>query len=227
VNRILAAAEAGDRKVVVGNNHRFRSDVQQLRRFLEGGELGRVTGMRAGQYQFKSAQQGWRNSKAEAGGGAFLEYGYPLVDLALWLTDFPEPVRVTAHMDKLKPGGVEDAMLVFLECANGISYSFDVSWSYVGQEERLWFEVVSTRGSARLSPLRVVKDLNGRPTNVSPTGASARESVFIQSYRAELTHFVSMLRDESPYEPPTDQLKVMRIVDAVYKSAEEGREIRL
>jgi hypothetical protein len=36
-----------------------------------------------------------------------------------------------------------------------------------------------------------------------------------------------MLRDESPYEPPTDQLKVMRIVDAVYKSAEEGREIRL
>jgi predicted dehydrogenase len=227
VNRILAAAEAGDRKVVVGNNHRFRSDVQQLRRFLEGGELGRVTGMRAGQYQFKSAQQGWRNSKAEAGGGAFLEYGYPLVDLALWLTDFPEPVRVTAHMDKLKPGGVEDAMLVFLECANGISYSFDVSWSYVGQEERLWFEVVSTRGSARLSPLRVVKDLNGRPTNVSPTGASARESVFIQSYRAELTHFVSMLRDESPYEPPTDQLKVMRIVDAVYKSADEGREIRL
>jgi predicted dehydrogenase len=227
VNRILAAAEAGDRKVVVGNNHRFRSDVQQLRRFLEGGELGRVTGMRAGQYQFKSAQQGWRNSKAEAGGGAFLEYGYPLVDLALWLTDFPEPVRVTAHMDKLKPSGVEDAMLVFLECANGISYSFDVSWSYVGQEERLWFEVVSTRGSARLSPLRVVKDLNGRPTNVSPTGASARESVFIQSYRAELTHFVSMLRDESPYEPPTDQLKVMRIVDAVYKSAEEGREIRL
>lgn len=227
VNRILAAAEAADRKVVVGNNHRFRSDVQQLRRFLEGGELGRVTGMRAGQYQFRSAQQGWRNSKAEAGGGAFLEFGYPLVDLALWLTDFPEPVRLTAHMDRAKSPGVEDAMLVHLECANGISYSFDVSWSYVGQEERLWFEVVSTRGSARLSPLRVVKELNGRPTNVSPTGAAARESAFLQSYRAELTHFVSMLKDESPYEPPTDQLKVMRVIDAVYQSAEEGREIRL
>lgn len=226
VNRILAAADARDRKVVVGNNHRFRSDVQQLRRFLEGGELGRVMGMRAGQYQFRSAQQGWRNSKAEAGGGAFLEYGYPLVDLAMWLTDFPDPVRVTAHMDRSKPGGVEDAMLVHLECANGISYSFDVSWSYVGQEERLWFEVVSTRGSARLSPLRVVKELNGRPTNVSPTGAAARESVFLQSYRAEITHFVSMLKDESPYEPPTDQLKVMRVMDAVYKAAEEGCEIR-
>jgi predicted dehydrogenase len=226
VNRILAAAAAMDRKVVVGNNHRFRSDVQQLRRFLEGGELGRVSGMRAGQYQFRSAQQGWRNSRAEAGGGAFLEYGYPLVDLALWLSDFPEPLRVTAHMDRERPGAVEDSMLVHLECVNGISYSFDVSWAYVGQEERLWFEVVSTRGSARLSPLRVVKELNGRPTNVSPTGAAARESVFLQSYRAELTHFVSMLKDESPYEVPDDQLKVMRVMDAAYKSAEEGREIR-
>lgn len=227
INRILAAAIAADRKVVVGNNHRFRSDVQQLRRFLEGDELGRVTGMRAGQYQFRTAQQGWRNSKAEAGGGAFLEYGYPLLDLALWLTDFPEPVRVTAHMDRPKPTGVEDTMLVHLVCANGISYSFDVSWAYVGQEERLWFEVVSTKGSARLSPLRVVKELNGRPVNVSPTGAAARESVFLQSYRAEIAHFISMLNDESPYEAPDDQLKVMRVMDAVYRSAEEGREIRL
>ncbi|HUQ99401.1 MAG TPA: Gfo/Idh/MocA family oxidoreductase [Gemmatimonadaceae bacterium] len=227
VNRILAAAEAGQKKVVVGNNHRFRSDVQQLQRFLEGGELGRVMGIRAGQYQFRSAHQGWRNSKAEAGGGAFREYGYPLVDLALWLTDFPEPVCVTAHMDRVKEGGVEDSMLVHLQCANGVSYSFDVTWSYVGQDERLWFEVVSTKGSARLSPLRVVKELNGRPTNVSPTGASARESVFLQSYRAELAHFISMLKDESPYEAPTDQLKVMRVMDAVYKSAEEGCEVRL
>jgi predicted dehydrogenase len=227
VNRILAAATRAGRKVVVGNNHRFRSDVQQLRRFLEGGELGRVIGMRAGQYQFRMAQQGWRNSKAEAGGGAFLEYGYPLLDLALWLSDFPEPVRVTAHMDRPRPGAVEDSMLVHLECVNGISYSFDVSWAYVGQEERLWFEVVSTRGSARLSPLRVVKELNGRPTNVSPTGASARESVFLQSYRAELAHFVSVLKDESPYEVPDDQLKVMRVMHAIYTSAEEAREIRL
>ena len=225
VKRILASADATRRMVVVGNNHRFRSDVQQLSRFLQGGELGKLVGMRAGQYQFRSAQQGWRFRKAEAGGGAFLEYGYQLLDLALWLSDFPEPVRISAHMDTPRPGGVEDMMLVHLECAGGINYSFDISWAYVGQEERWWFEVLSTRGSARLAPLRVVKELNGRPTNVSPTGASARESVFLQSYRAELAHFVAMLRGEAPYEPPDDQLKVMRVVEAIYRSAEEGSEI--
>jgi predicted dehydrogenase len=72
-----------------------------------------------------------------------------------------------------------------------------------------------------------VKELNGRPTNVSPSGAAARESAFLQSYRAELAHFVAMLREETPYETPDDQLKVMRVVEAIYRAAEQGKEIQL
>ena len=227
VNRILETARAADCKVVVGNNHRFRSDVQQLARFLEGGELGKVIGMRAGQYQFRTGQQGWRQRKAEAGGGAFLEYGYPLLDLCLWLADFPKATRVTASMDPARTGVVEDMMLVHLECENGISFSIDVSWAYVGQEERWWFEVISSKGSARLSPLRVVKQLNGRAVNVSPSGAAARESAFLQSYRAELTHFIALLKGDAKYDPAVDQLQVMDVMDAIYRSAEEGREIVL
>ena len=225
VTRILKAAEDAGTKVVVGNNHRFRSDVQQLSRFLQGGELGRMIGIRAGQYQFRSGLQGWRHRKAEAGGGAFLEYGYPLLDLSLWLSDFPKPLRVSAQTAQTGSGSVEDMMVVQLECEGGVSIVIDVSWAYVGQEERWWFEVVSARGSARLSPLRVVKELNGRPTNVSPTGAAARESVFLQSYRAELAHFIAVLNGDAAYDPPKDQIEVMRILEAAYKSAEEGREI--
>ena len=227
VTRILETAKSAGCKVVVGNNHRFRSDVQQLSRFLQGGELGKVIAMRAGQYQFRAGQQGWRQRKAEAGGGAFLEYGYPLLDLCLWLADFPKPRRVTAHMETPRAGSVEDMMLVHLECESGISFSIDVSWAYVGLEERWWFEVISSRGSARLSPLRVVKELNGRAVNVSPSGAAARESAFLQSYRAELTHFVAILKGDAQYEPPTDQLQVMDVMEAAYRSAEEGREIAL
>lgn len=224
--RILAAAARADRKVVVGTNHRFRSDVQQLSRFLNGGELGKLQGMRAGQYHLRAQREGWRNRRAEAGGGAFFEFGYPLLDLALWLTNFPEPVRVSAHMDRPKgAGAVEDSMFVALECSNGMSFVFDISWCYVGEGERWWFEILCGRGSARLSPLRVVKELNGKATNVSPSGASARESVFLQSYRAELAHFISVIRGESPYDPPAEQIDVMRIVEAIYKSAEQGREI--
>jgi predicted dehydrogenase len=229
VERILAAAKQAGKKVVVGNNHRFRSDVQQLYRFLQGGELGRLIGVRAGQYQFAvSSRSGWRFRRPEAGGGAFFEHGYPLVDLALWVADFPEPVRVTAHMDRSRgAGSVEDSMIVHVECAGGLSFSFDVSWSYVGQEERWWFEVLTGRGSARLAPLRVVKMLNGKPTDVSPSGAAARESVFLQSYRAELAHFIAVVNETTPYDPPDDQLIVIKLMEAIYKAAEEGKEVRL
>lgn len=228
VERILAASQRAGKMVLVANNHRFRTDVQGLDRFVRGGELGKITGMRAGDYRQLRAPEGWRLRRAEAGGGAFLDLGVPLLDLALWLTDFPDPVRVSAHMERGKgSGAVEDGMLVQITFANGLVFACDVGSDYVGQEERWWFEVIATRGSARMAPLRVVKELNGRPTDVSPSGAAGRESAFIQSYRAELAHFVAVVRGESPYEPPSDQVRLLKIVEAVYKSAEEDKEIRL
>jgi len=228
VERVLAAAARAERIVTVANNHRYRTDAQALSRFIESGELGRIMGIRAGAYHFRRPPEGWRFRRAESGGGAFLDHGAPLLDLALWVSDFPEPVRVVAHMDRPRgASAVEEAMAVQLECAGGISFLFDVSSAYVGEEERWWFEVLATRGSARLAPLRVVKELNGRPTDVSPAGAAGRESAFNQSYRAELAHFVALARGEMPYEPPTDQVVLHRVIEAIYKAAEEGKEIRL
>jgi predicted dehydrogenase len=228
VQVILEAAEAAHRKVIVGNNHRFRSDVQALDRFLRGGELGTLTGFRSGAYKQHGAVTGWRLNRAESGGGALFDLGLSLVDLALWLADYPPPQRVWAHVNRARgPNSVEEAALLTLECANGMACTFDLSWSYVGDSERWWFESISSRGSARLAPLRVVKELNGKPVDVSPMGAAARESTFIQSYRAELAHFIAVLREESAYDPPTDQVILHRILEAAYRSADEKCEVRL
>jgi len=227
VERILAAANRADKKVFVANNHRFRSDVQALDRFLRGGELGKLTGIRAGVYQPRIRHEGWRARRAEAGGGAFFDQGLPMVDLAMWLADYPAPVRVWAHMDRPRGTAVEESALVTLECESGVAFTFDISWAYVGYDERWWFETLSSRGSARLAPLRVIKELNAKPTDVSPGGAAARESSFNQSYRAELAHFLSVLREETPYEAPADQLLLHKIIEAAYRSADEGKEVRL
>lgn len=228
VERIIAAADRAGRRVMIGNNHRFRSDVQALDRFIRGGELGKLSGIRAGEFRLRGEAEGWRLRRAEAGGGAFLQLGMPLLDLALWLADFPTPKRVWAHAERGRGvGAVEDGMLVTLQCATGLTIAFDISWGYVGPGERWWFEALAARGSARLAPLRVVKLLSGRPTDVSPGGAAARESAFVQSYRAQLAHFLAVVRGETPYEPPTDQVTLHRVVDAIYRAAEEEREVRL
>jgi predicted dehydrogenase len=228
VERILSAASKAERIVQVDNHNRFRADTQALDRFLHGGELGKLMGIRAGSYQLKRALGDWRYRRAEAGGGAFMELGYPLLDLALWFADFPQPVRVSAQMERARGATtVEDAMLVQIECAAGISFAFDVNWSYIAEEDRSWFEMHATHGTGRLGPLRVIKELNGRAMDVSPSGATARESAFYQSYRAQLAHFIAVVRGEVKYEPPEDQLVVHKVLEAIYKSAEEGKEVRL
>ena len=213
--------------MVVGHNHRFRNDVQALDQYLRNAELGQLTSIRAGAFQSDVSGDGWRHRRAEAGGGAFQEHGFPLLDLALWLSGSPAPVRVSASMRRGRSAGaVEDAMQVLLECEGGTTLSFDVSWSYIGGDDRWWFEAHASRGSARLAPLRVTKELNGRPIDVSPSGAAARESPFLQSYRAEIAHFLAVIRDEVPYEAPNDQVLVHRVLEAIYKAAVDGKEIR-
>lgn len=229
VERILSAAAKADRIVQVDNHNRFRADTQTLDRFLHGGELGRLQGIRSGSYQRKRPLGDWRYRRAEAGGGAFMELGYPLLDLALWFADFPAPVRVSAQWvrEGRSTSTVEDSMLVQLECAAGTSFSFDVNWNYIGEADRFWFEILASRGNGRLAPLRVIKELNGRPMDVSPSGATARESAFYQSYRAQLAHFMAVVRGDAKYEPPEDQLVVHKVLEAIYRSAEEGKEVRL
>ncbi len=228
VERILSAASRADRKVVVANNHRFRSDVQAVGSFLRGGELGKLVGVRAGHYQPRRSADGWRFRRAEAGGGAFIEHGLPLLDLALWLADFPEPVRVSAHFERGRgASAVEDSLVALVECAQGKTVTIDVSWAYVGQEDRWWFDVLATRGSAQLAPLRVVKELNGKPMDVTPRGASTRDGALVQSYRAEIAHFLAVVQESTSYEPPEDQIIVHRVMEAIYRSADEGKEVRL
>jgi predicted dehydrogenase len=228
VEKIVNAAARADRKLFVGNNHRFRTDVQLLSGFLHTNELGEVSGIRAGAYHPRGAITGWRTNRPEAGGGAFLEHGFAILDLALWMADFPEPARVSAHMQRGRGAkAVEEAMLVAIETSTGVTLTIDISWSYIGTEERWWFETLASRGSARLNPLRVQKELNGRVMDVSPTGGAARESAFLQSYRAQHAHVVSVLQGHSKYEAPEDQIVLTRTLEAIYKSADEGREIKL
>lgn len=228
VERILAASERSKRVVMVANNHRFRHDAQALDAFLRGGELGKVRGVRMGAYRRHTQAAPWRLRKAEAGGGAFLELGLPLLDLAGWLTDAPRVTRVVASMEKGRgANAVEESAIVFIECEGGFNVTVDVHWNYVGEEDRWWFEVLGTKGSARLNPLRIWKEIHGKPVDVSPSGASTRENLFIQSYRSEFAHFSAVLRGDMEYEPPKDQVRLFKLIDAVYKAADEGKELRL
>jgi predicted dehydrogenase len=229
VERVLGASEKYGKRVMVGMNHRFRSDVQAVRGFLAGGDLGALQAIRSGWYTFQPSRQllGWRLRRQEAGGGAFLDLGLQLLDLGLWLAGWPAAKRVAAHMMRATKEAVEDIATALIVCENGVSISMDVSWRHMGGAERFWFDLVGSKGSATVQPLRVFRELHGTITDVTPTGASGRETPFAQSYRAEWTYFLAVIKGDVNAPPPRDQLALHRVLDAVYRSADEGRDVLL
>ena len=80
--------------------------------------------------------------------------------------------------------------------------------------------------SSRLAPLRLTKEIHGVAEDVSPTGAATKDTMFIQSYKSELAHFIAVAREELPYEPPRDQVRVYKLLDLIYKAADDAKEIR-
>jgi predicted dehydrogenase len=231
VERVLQASERYGKRVMVAMNHRFRADVQAVRGFLAGGELGTIDMIRGGWFTFQPSvtrqQLGWRLRPAEAGGGAMLDLGLPLIDLGLWLAGWPIPRRISATLVGGGRESVEAMGMALIVCENGLSIGVAVSWRHLGRGERFWFEMVGKKGTADIAPLRVYKEVHGTPTEVTPTGASGRETPFIQSYRAEWTYFLAVIKGDVNAPPPKDQLTVQRVLEAVYRSALEGRDVLL
>ena len=229
VERVLQASEKYGKRVMVGMNHRFRSDVQAVRGFLAGGDIGALQAVRGGWYTFQPSRQllGWRLRREQAGGGAMLDLGLPLIDLGLWLAGWPAPKRIAAHATTAGKDGVEDMASALIVCENGLSLTVDVSWRHMGEGERFWFDLVGVKGSASIQPLRIFREQHGSPVDVTPTGATGRETQFTQSYRAEWTYFLAVIKGDVNAPPPRDQLALQRVVDAVYKSADEGRDVVL
>jgi predicted dehydrogenase len=99
--RIVRAAEKRQRVVMVGMNHRYRPDVQIVRSFVQGGELGNIESVRGSWHVFRPSRAllGWRQRRDQAGGGAMLDLGLSILDLGLWLGGNPVPVRVSASFD--------------------------------------------------------------------------------------------------------------------------------
>jgi predicted dehydrogenase len=62
---------------------------------------------------------------------------------------------------------------------------------------------------------------------VTPTGATGREHQFTTSYRSEWAYFLAGVRGEVELLPPEDQIRLHKIMEAIYRSADEQRDIKL
>ncbi|HEX5725132.1 MAG TPA: Gfo/Idh/MocA family oxidoreductase [Longimicrobiaceae bacterium] len=228
VRRILDAPGAGER-LLVAMNQRHRPDARALRSFVAGGDLGHVYYLKAG-WLNRGRPRGrtWRERKATAGGGVFMDLGIQMLDLGLWILGYPRPQRVSAHMYRPPDAEVEDAAAVLVRLEGERLINLEVTWNLLARKDRQFLHLLGSQGSGTLAPLAVYKEMTSKGlVNVTPSLPPGRENVFTGSYRQQLQHFAEVARGERPNEGADEHLMLLRLVEAVYRSAEEGREVEV
>jgi predicted dehydrogenase len=230
VDRLLNAARKAGKVLMAGMSHRYRPDAAALSSFVAGGELGRVYQVRGSWLNRKLHlnRPTWRQNRQLSGGGALMDLGIPALDLCLYMVGYPQVRRVSA-VTAMGDYEVEDSAAVMVTTQDGIAITVEVTWSFFGNEDRQFFRVMGTEGSASLPPLQVYKQLGGRPLDVTPKGAVPRgaENPYHAAYRREIDLYVRAIHGEREAALPEEQHALMAIIEAAYRSAAKGREIEL
>ncbi len=224
----VKAAERADRALVVAYNNRYRPDMRGVKSFVTAGELGHIFSVHGTWFNRKVRlrRPTWRHRQATAGGGAFMDLGLQVLDLGLWLLDHPKVERVTAHMHPAEELEVEDSASVLVALDTGAILSVQVTWNLLAERDRHHIRLFGTEGSATTHPLQVFKEMEHGVLNATPQVAPGVENPYKASYREELRHFVAAGLG-APHPVPHEQVELMRVVSAIYESAEKGREVRL
>jgi predicted dehydrogenase len=225
---MVDAAKKYNRRLMVGMNNRFRPDTMILKTFIENGELGKVFYIKSGWLKQQSSASAWQVQRDKSGGGVFLDMGIVMLDMALWLLNYPEVISVNASNYHQHTKNVEDSSAVFARLANDVTLTIEVSWTFHREGDFFYCNVFGNDGSAFINPLKVLKNVHGSLVNLTPAKTHTPVSLYKKSYENELRHFVNMQKDMVPLISSGDEAaRRMRIVEAIYKSAAQKKEIVL
>ena len=126
---------------------------------------------------------------------------------------------------------VEDLAVAFLRLENAATISLKTSWAANVPEGVGGTLILGTEGGIQIDPLlqsiKIVKNLGRYQVDVAPKVPADPEVPFFGHWK-QAAHVLQVLRGEvEPLVKPAEALNVVRILEAVYRSAAERREIPL
>lgn len=245
--KIVAAVAQSDRHFMMAMNNRFSGETQLLKRMIDAGELGEIYFVKCGWIRRSGIPGlgGWFTTRALSGGGPLVDIGVHALDRAMYLMGSPAPVSVSgvtyAHFGPRGRGGsaygakpepdaapnfdVEDLAAALVKFDNGASLFLEASWaSYIGAEQ-FYASLLGTEGGADLpdfGKLRVYTDRHGAPVDIIP------QPERLSGRQGEINHFIQCIQENTPpLATATQGLHTLQILDAIYRSAQTGREVRI
>lgn len=224
--RMIDAAKAADRKIMIAYRAHFEPNNTALKEMVQKGELGDIWYATSDHHRPLDPsveRDQWRMVRDLAGGGSFMDIGIYSLNGLIWLLD-EVPSRLTATTFSPETpdgrfGEVEAIAQVQLVFPSGRRAS--ISSGYVANKKRI--DLWGSQAVAVLDPATeysgnrlMVATAQGQETP-KPSGPSERQ------FTGEIDHFSKAVRDGTPILTPADMgLRDMRLIEAVYISAERG-----
>lgn len=157
VQAVIDAARQADRLLGVDFSYRFTAGVQAIRTLVQSGELGDIRAIDLTFHNAYGPGKQWFYDRQLSGGGCLIDLGVHLIDLALWVLDFPEVSDVSGHLlsdGKLleaNPEAVEDYAVASFRLGTGTLVRIACSWQLpAGQEAVIAAAFYGAHGGAEL-----------------------------------------------------------------------------
>ncbi|MBQ7838880.1 MAG: Gfo/Idh/MocA family oxidoreductase [Lachnospiraceae bacterium] len=249
--RMKEAACRSGKVLMVMRNNRYMQISSYLKKYIEAGKMGEIYAVRCGWQRRRGipGKGGWFTTKAQSGGGPLIDLGVHMIDLTLWLMGNPKPVAVSGCTyckfadsdvsdsvnskfgEKNADGtfDVEDLAMGFIRFENGACMQIEFSWAPNIEKEQRFFELRGTKSGACWNSvtdkLGIYTEEFGRTVDFMP---NIDNSAGIQIHEANLRHFADVvLNGAEPMFVPQQGVDMVKILEAVYESAETGREVFL
>ncbi|MFN4986156.1 MAG: Gfo/Idh/MocA family protein [Ignavibacteria bacterium] len=212
--------------VMVGMNHRFRPDVVNMKNAIDRGEIGPVFYVKAGWVKQRSTDARWMANAEKSGGGVVVDLGIAVIDMILHVMDFGRVRSVTGSVFHQATKSVEDGAVAILNFENGAVATVETSWSIIRAEDLYYCNAFGKKGSAYINPYRLVRRTGNTIQSSSTPDRRSQLEIYMKSYSTELKHFINAVKGVVPMVSTADEaIERMRIVEAIYASAEHQREI--
>jgi predicted dehydrogenase len=239
--RMVDTARKTGKHLQIGYNSRFSLANQLLKKYIDAGELGEIYYSRA-QSLRRRGIPGWGVfiEKDKQGGGPLIDIGVHILDLTLWLMGHPKPVAasgvtyqkfgkrsdVVGFMGQwdYKKFTVEDFASALIRLDNGASIALEASFVANIPEDIHTSTLCGTEGGAVTSPLTIVKEKHGSLQTFKPEYPGHE----VNTHFEEMKHFVNVIRTNTePLVTGEHGLMVAQIMDAIYASADAGKEVTI
>ena len=234
-------ADACGKKLGINFSYRFSPISQALKQQVDAGIIGNIYFGRTAWHRRRGMPKfgGWFGNKELAGGGPLIDLGVHRIDLALWLMGHPEPISVCGSTynviaaRKAKEEGklftVEDLAAGFVKFDNGATLIVEASWAVNNNEnEQMITSLYGDKGGLVQKNRKGTYDFTAEI--YSEEGGNLYTKVLDRTTTnppSAYHEFIdSVLADRQPLGCAADGIKVQKILDGLYRSAAEGREIR-